>query len=114
MIISNLLCMDDVKCYATSEQNIDSLIHLTTIHSDTFRVSFRPDTSGCMVAKRREVIRTERMKLLEDGIAHMQTESYKYLSILQANGMHNADTIVGIRVRPTTCTPSVTSNNKLE
>lgn len=38
--ISHLLYMNDIKLYAGSEQDIDSLIHLTRIYSKVIGMSF--------------------------------------------------------------------------
>ncbi|CAK6965214.1 hypothetical protein%2C partial [Scomber scombrus] len=79
--------MDDIKLYARNERDIDSLIHLTRIYSNSIRMSFRLDKCGRMVSKRGKMIRTERVELPEGSIEDLQ-DSYKYLGILQANGNH--------------------------
>ena len=48
-IISNLLYMDDIKLYARSELDINSLIHITRIYNSIynyFRMSFGQDKCG--------------------------------------------------------------------
>lgn len=51
---SNLLYMNDIKLYARSEQDIDSLIHLTGIYMPTVL-----DKLGLLVAKRGKVTEVE-------------------------------------------------------
>lgn len=51
VIIIHLLYMDDIKLYARSERDINSLIHLTRIYSEDIRMSFRLNKCGQMVAK---------------------------------------------------------------
>lgn len=43
-IVNHLLCMDDVKLYARSEQDIESLIHNTRVYSND--ISFGKERSG--------------------------------------------------------------------
>lgn len=73
--------MDNIKLYATNEQNVDLLIHFTGIHSD-IEISFGLDEY--VVAKRGKIIRTERAEF-SVGKLGIQ-DSYKYLGILQVNG----------------------------
>lgn len=40
--------MDDIKLYATNEQNVDLLIYFTGIHNKDTKISFGLDE--CMVA----------------------------------------------------------------
>ena len=89
--ISHLLYMDDIKLYARSEQEIDSLIHTTRIYSDDIGMSFGLDKCGRMVSKRGKMIRTEGIDLPEGNIGDIQ-DSYKYLGIPQANGNHEEAT----------------------
>ena len=63
--ISHLLYMDDIKLYARSEREIDSLIHTTRIYSDDIGMSFGLDKCGRMVSKRGKMIRTEGIDLPE-------------------------------------------------
>lgn len=43
-IVNHLLCMDDVKLYARSGRDIDSLIHTTRVYSNG--ISFGKERSG--------------------------------------------------------------------
>ena len=51
-IISHLLNRDNIKLYARTERDIDSLIHLTRIYSNYIRMSFRPDKYGRRLSTR--------------------------------------------------------------
>ncbi|XP_015229127.1 PREDICTED: complement C3-like [Cyprinodon variegatus] len=46
MMTSHLLYMDDIKLYARSEQDIDSLIHTSRIYSNDIGISFGLDKCG--------------------------------------------------------------------
>uniref|UniRef100_A0A3B5PPD0 Reverse transcriptase domain-containing protein n=1 Tax=Xiphophorus maculatus TaxID=8083 RepID=A0A3B5PPD0_XIPMA len=83
--ISHLLYMDDIKLYAKSERDIDSLIHTTRIYSTDIGMSFGLEKCGRLITKRGKVIRTEGVSLPEGTIADIE-DSYKYLGIPQANG----------------------------
>ncbi|WP_175564860.1 hypothetical protein, partial [Escherichia coli] len=83
--ISHLLYMDDIKLYARTERDIDSLIHTTRIYSNDIGMSFGLDKCGQMITKRGRVVRTEGVELPEGSIADVEG-SYKYLGIPQANG----------------------------
>uniref|UniRef100_A0A7N8XHF5 Reverse transcriptase domain-containing protein n=1 Tax=Mastacembelus armatus TaxID=205130 RepID=A0A7N8XHF5_9TELE len=83
--ISHLLYMDDIKLYARTERDIDSLIHTTRIYSNDIGMSFGLDKCGRMITKRGRVVRTEGVELPEGSIADVEG-SYKYLGIPQANG----------------------------
>ncbi|KAK7925836.1 hypothetical protein WMY93_008146 [Mugilogobius chulae] len=50
--ISHLLYMDNIKLYAKSEQDIDSLIHTTRIYSSDIGMSFGLEKCSRMVTKR--------------------------------------------------------------
>uniref|UniRef100_A0A096LTJ7 Reverse transcriptase domain-containing protein n=1 Tax=Poecilia formosa TaxID=48698 RepID=A0A096LTJ7_POEFO len=89
--ISHLLYMDDIKLYAKSERDIDSLIHTTRIYSTDIGMSFGLEKCGRMVTKRGKVIHTEGVSLPERTIADIE-DSYKYLGIPQANG--NLDEVI--------------------
>lgn len=64
--------MDDIKLYARSERDIDSLIHLTRIYSEDIRMSFRLNKCGQMVAKWGKVIQTKGLELPEGRIGDIK------------------------------------------
>ncbi|XP_055359272.1 5,10-methenyltetrahydrofolate synthetase (5-formyltetrahydrofolate cyclo-ligase) isoform X2 [Betta splendens] len=77
--------MDDIKLYAKSKRDIDSLIDTTRIYSSDIGMSFGLEKCGRMVTKRGKVIHTEGVSLPEGTIADIE-DSYKYLGIPQVNG----------------------------
>ncbi|XP_076583782.1 retrovirus-related Pol polyprotein from type-1 retrotransposable element R2 [Chaetodon auriga] len=62
-IISHLLYMDNIKLYAKSECDIDSLTHLTRIYSNDIGMSFGLDKCGWLVCRRGKMIATEGVEL---------------------------------------------------
>ncbi|XP_039892266.1 uncharacterized protein LOC120736309 [Simochromis diagramma] len=84
-VVSHLLYMDDIKLYAKSEQDIDSLIHTTRIYKNDNGMSFGLEECSQMVTKRGKVVGTKGIKLPKSNIADTE-DSYKYLGIPQANG----------------------------
>ena len=86
-VVSHLLYMDDIKLYAKSERDIDSLIHTTRLYSNDIGMSFGLEKCSRMVTKRGKVVRTEGIELPEGNIADIE-DSYKYVEIPLANGNH--------------------------
>lgn len=85
-VIHPLLYLDDIRLYARSERDIDSLIHITRIYSKGIRMSFGQEKCCWMIPKRGKMIRTEGAELSEGNKADVH--SYKYLGVPQANGNH--------------------------
>jgi len=69
--------MDDIKLYARTERDIDSLKHLTRIYSKEFGMSFGRDKCGRMITKRGKVITTEGVEPQEGTTADVK-DSYRY------------------------------------
>ena len=88
--INHLFYMDDIKLYAKSERDIDSLIHLTRIFSSDIGMSFGLDKCGRLVVNRGKVKTTQGIQLPEGHIADIE-DSYKYLGIMQSYGNHDAE-----------------------
>ncbi|KAL4008504.1 hypothetical protein ACER0C_002356 [Sarotherodon galilaeus] len=86
-VVSHLVYMDDIKLYAKSERDMDSLIHTTRLYSNDIGMSFGLEKCSRMVTKKGKVVRTEGIELLEGNIADIE-DSYKYLGIPQVNGNH--------------------------
>ncbi len=77
--------MDDIKLYARSGQDTNSLIHPTRHYSHNTGMSFRLHKCDRMTSKRGKVISTEGTELPEGNIVDDQG-SYKYLGVPQVNG----------------------------
>lgn len=86
--------MDDIKLYAKSERDIDSLIHATRIYSTVIGMSFGLEKCGRMVTKKGNIVHKEELSLPEGTRADIK-DSYKYLGISQANGNLDVAAIKG-------------------
>ena len=85
--INHLLYMDDIKLYAKSERDIDSLIHLTRIFSEDIGMTFGLDKCGRLINKRGNMKTSQGIEL-PNGHINDIAESYKYLGIIQSYGNH--------------------------
>jgi hypothetical protein len=88
--INHLFYMDDIKLYAKSEREIDSLIHLTRIFSKDIGMSFGLEKCGRLIVKNGKEIKTEGIELPDGHIEDVE-EKYKYLGILQSYGNHEKE-----------------------
>ena len=88
--INHLFYMDDIKLYAKTERDIDSLIHLTRIFSQDIGMSFGLDKCGRLIVKRGKITKTDGIDLPEGHIDDVE-EKYKYLGILQSYGNHEGE-----------------------
>ena len=87
--VNHLLFMDDLKLYAKSEDQIDSLIHSVRIFTDDIKMEFGLSKCAMIVIKRGKLVRSEGIKMpdgevlksLEDG------DEYKYLGVLEADNI---------------------------
>lgn len=77
--------MHDIKLYAKSEHDIDSMIHLTWIYSEAPGILFILEKYGWIVIKRQKIINTNGVELPAGHISDIET-SYKYLDIPQSHG----------------------------
>ena len=88
--INHLFYMDDIKLYAKSERDIDSLIHLTRVFSSDIGMTFGLEKCGRLIVNRGKTARTQGIDLPQGHIADV-AESYKYLGILQSHGNHDEE-----------------------
>ena len=77
--------MDDIKLYATNEQDVNSLIHLTQVFSSDIGMTFGLAKCGRLIVNRGKVKSTSRISLPEGQIDDID-ESNKYFAILPSFG----------------------------
>ena len=63
--LNHLLYMDDLKLYAKSQNEIESLIHTVRIFSDDIGMEFRLDKCATIKMKRGKLVEMERVTLAE-------------------------------------------------
>ena len=81
--------MDDLKLYAKSESLLDALIQSVRIFSNDIGMKFRIEKCAVLVLKRGKLTQSEGITLPgENTIKAMgESEGYKYLGVLEADGM---------------------------
>ena len=90
--INHLFFMDDLKLYARSECQLDSLIQSVRILSNDIGMKFGIEKCAVLVIKRGKLAQTEGITLPDDTTirAMEESEGYKYLGVLEASDMlHN-------------------------
>ena len=90
--LNHLLFMDDLKLYAKSERELDSLIQTVRIFSDDVGMVFGLDKCAVLVLKRGRMVRTEGIEL-PDGkrMREVNLAGYKYLGVLQLDSIMNRE-----------------------
>lgn len=88
--VNHLLFMDDLKLYARSEDELDSLIQTVRIISDDIGMEFGLEKCAVLILKRGKMQRTQGIEL-PDGrrMKEVDLTGYKYLGILQADNTMN-------------------------
>ena len=79
--------MDDLKLYAKSEKELDSLIQTVRVFSKDRGMQFGIEKCSTLVMKRGKRIKSDGIKMPDDQVIKSlkEDEGYKYLSILQAD-----------------------------
>lgn len=91
--ISHLLYMDDLKLYAKSDNELESLLNTVRIFSKDICMEFGLDKCAILTLKRGKVDHTEGITLPDNStIKQVSTdEAYKYLGILQAEDIKHTE-----------------------
>ena len=90
-ILNHLLYMDDLKLYAKTERESESLLHTVRIFSEDISMTFGIEKCAKISVKRGKVVRREGIKL-PDGkeIKCLQgEENYKYLGVLEKDDINH-------------------------
>lgn len=89
--ISHLLFMDDLKLYAKTSNQIDSLIRTVRIFSNDIRIKFGIEKCAGLIIRRGEVTQSEGITLTLPDDTNIRSlkegEGYKYLGVLEADVM---------------------------
>ena len=84
--------MDDLKLYAKSERELNSLIQTVRIFSDDVGTVFGLDKCAVLVLKRRKIFRTEGIELPGGKCMRVvNLDGYKYLGVLQLDSIKNGE-----------------------
>ena len=87
--INHLLFMDDLKLYAKSSNQLDSLIQTVRIFSNDIGMKFGIEKCAVLILKRGKVTQSEGITLPDDTKIRSlkEGEGYKYLGVLEADTM---------------------------
>ena len=93
--INHLMYMDDIKLFAKSQKELETLIHAVTIYGQDIGMEFVIEKWAILVMKSSKRHLTDGMELSnQDQIRTLtENETYKYLDILEA------DTIKKVRMK---------------
>lgn len=84
--MNHLLFMDDLKLFAKTENQIDSLINTVHTFSDDIGMSFGINKCGVLILKRGKVIKSDGIKLPDSNvIKEVDENGYKYLGLLESD-----------------------------
>ena len=82
--------MGDLKLYAKSERELDSLIQNVRIFSEDVGMVFGLDKCAVLVMKRGKMVRIEGIELPDrKGIREVNLDGTKYLGVLQLDSIMN-------------------------
>ena len=90
--LNHLLFMDDLKLYAKSEKELNSLIQTVRIFFDDVGMVFGLEKCAVVVLKRGKMVRTEGIEL-PDGkrMREVSLDGYKHLGVLQSDFVMNRE-----------------------
>ena len=81
--------MDNLKLYAKTEEELDSLVQTVRVFSKDIGMKFSIEKCSMLVMKRGKKVKSDGIKLPDDTVmkALRDGEGYKYLGILQADDL---------------------------
>ena len=87
--LNHLFFNDDLKLYARNENQLDSLIQTMRIVSKDIGMKFGIEKCAVLVLKRGRLAQSEGIRLPDETTmrAMRESEGYKYLGVLEADGM---------------------------
>ena len=85
--INHLLFINDLKLYAKTEKDLDSLVQTVRIFSDDIGIEFGIDKYAILVLKRGKITKFDGISLPDGRVMKglIEGAGYKYLGILQAD-----------------------------
>ena len=92
--VNHLLYMDDLKIYACSDKEMESLVNMIRIFSEDISMEFGFEKCAKVSSNKGKLVATENLKLPSGKeIQELEmTEAYKYLGIQQADSIKNEQT----------------------
>ena len=85
--INHLLFLDDLKQFAKNEDQIDNLVNTVRIFSEGIKMEF-----GVLTMKRGKLVKSEGISMPDEKmIKNIEEDGYKYLGILEADGVKHEE-----------------------
>ena len=82
--LNHLLYMDDLKLFAKSEEEIDTLVRTVHVFSTDIEMEFGMKKCGILTMKRGKVVRCEGIMLPNNEVMNeVEKEGYTYLGIVE-------------------------------
>lgn len=81
--INHLLYMDDLKLYAGSTNDVDTLVQTVHTISEDIRMEFGISKCGMLNIKKGRVTSSEGIEINEERIKDIEEEGYKYLGVME-------------------------------
>ena len=90
--INHLIFMDDLKLYASNDNQLETLINITKIFSDDICMSFGLDKCNKITIKKGKLTNTGDIEINEESIKELNnSESYVYLGITERDKIFKKD-----------------------
>ena len=89
--VNHLLFMDDLKVYGKTEKQLETLVNSVRIFSEDIKMEFGLSKCGILIMKKGKHYHSEGIQLPNDEVMREidMEEGYKYLGILEADGIKN-------------------------
>ena len=82
--LNHLLFMDDLKLYAKSEEQANTLVRTVYVFSTNIAMKFGIKKCGILTMKRGKIVKSERIKLADGEVMkQVGQERYTYLGIIE-------------------------------
>ena len=89
--ISHLLFMDELKLYAKTEDQINTLVRTVHMFSNDIGMEFGMKKCGVLTLKRGKIFRSEGIKLaVGQTMKQVEEEGYTYLGIVEVDNIKEA------------------------
>ena len=93
--VSHLIYMDDIKLFASSRQQLDSLLTTLSLFSEGIRMTFGYSKCKIITLSKGSITPADDFKLpsISDGIISslQPTAAYRYLGVLESAVLHHCD-----------------------
>ena len=81
--LNHLLYMDDLKLYAKSEEQTNTLVRTVYAFSNNIGMEFGIKKCGILTTKRGKIVKSEGIKLPDEVMNQVRQEGYTYLGIIE-------------------------------